>query len=309
MSMYGAHVTTTDIRGRKRHERWQHYGSWAGCFAGLSHDTVMHLADDHTAIATIALACANRTTEGGRKQQEVQRGFLFGEFCQRLTDGAFLAWDNPDLNTPLPTWAGNWGSRDSPTNSVINNAMNVHFVPHRHQDLIVSAFRISKQAHSYGVPAWLTPDDYEAWTLAKALKGGDRWAYSDSAVVFGTPYAGKVLDFVQRKHDGDFDEMYDDDICDEFSGSEFTKLTMDGVEDMLKRTTEQFEGYCRQGMCQIIQGYTKDVELGSEELRGMRDDDPIGLAAPMRMLKSGGEYLFNIEERALTGLIKEILRG
>lgn len=308
--MFGAHVTTQNIRGEKKQTRWQGYGSWAGCFAGLSYETVAHLEDDHTAIATIALASGARTRGVANKSQLAQRAFLFGEFAQRLTDGAFIAWDEPEVNTPLATVTGmTWGHRNSGVNTIIPNAHNVHFIPHRHQDLIVTAFRMSKQAHQYGIENWVTPDDYEAYTIMKSLRSGDGWAYSDSGVVFGTPYASRVLDFVGEKYDGDFDEMYDDDICDQFSGDDFTKLTLDGLSDMLTRTTEEFRDYCRQGMCDIIGGYTKDVELGSDELRAMRPDDPIGLAAPMRFTKSGGRMLKDIGDRELVGLIQEILRG
>ena len=307
MSMYGAHVTTRNIRGEARVQTWNTYGSWAGCFAGLSTSNLQHLRDDHTAIATIALS--NRTRERGvSKHQEAQRAFLFGEFCQRLTDSAFIAWELPEPNTPVGANNYTWGGRDSHVSSVINSAQLVHFNPHRHQDLLVTAFRISKQCNHADLTA-VHRGDLEFWPLATAIKGSDGYAYSDSAVIFGTPYAQKVIDFVGEKYDGDFDDMYDDDIGDEFDGEEFTKLTVDGLEDMLKRTTGQFRDYCRQGMGDLICGYTKDVELGRGELEGMRPDDPIGLAAPMRFIKRGGRFINDLRIPEIVGIIKEIMRG
>lgn len=290
MSMYGAYVTTRNIRGESKRHNWYTPGTWAGCFAGLSYTNARHLADDRTAIASVYLASASRRVEP--KTQAVQEAFLFSPFAQRLTDYAFIAANEVDATHRA-------GARDELWEALAGARLNqnfyesikeVHFNAQRHQDLLITAFRISKQC-SYNTLA-LRDIPERLWhvaPLAQALIEGDGKAYCDSYVAFGTPTADQVKEYCGQHWDGDMDEMDMDDLAEAFDGTEQTHVTVDGVADMFSRTTEQFADLCRQGMGQLICGYTKDCGLDADDIAGLRGDDPIGLAAPLRMKVFGGK--------------------
>lgn len=306
MSMYGAHIETFGITGERTDTQVMSYSTWAGCFAGLSSGAPAQFHDDHTAIEHIALSALQ-----GRLR-DIQTKFLFGEFCQRLTDSAFVAsytrganWDNPRKYAYELSWGQVLADR-----SVSQRAHFASFIPHRHQDLIVTALRISAWPAKVGLHEFehIPVEDDEYIPLAMVLRSCEGQAYSDSGIVLTTPKKKNAVAYCDEHRDGDWSEMYDDDM-DNFDGEPWTYLTRDGVVDMLGRTTEEFRGLCRKGLPDIIQGYTKDCELSQEELDGLDDDDPIGLAAPLRMLKTGGPNLCDMSLQEVIKLIKDTTRG
>ena len=306
MSMYGAYVTTRNIRGESKRHNWFTPGTWAGCFAGLSSTYCRHLADDRTAIASVYLASANRRTDP--RVQAVQEAFLFSPFAQRLTDHAFIAANEVDGTHKAGATENTWGGLAGPRNAQFFESMKeVHFNAQRHQDLLVTAFRISKQCSYDSLRLRDIPERlYHVAPLAAALMNGDAKAYCDSYVAFGTPTADQVREYCHQHWGGDMDELDMDDLAEAFEGEQQTHLTVDGVAEMFSRTTQQFEDLCRQGMGQLICGYTKDCGLDADEIAGLRGDDPIGLAAPLRMKVFGGKRFKDMRFLEACELLSEL---
>lgn len=307
MSMYGAHVETRDIRGNLKETRVCTYSTWGGCFAGLGHDTARHLADDLTAIETVTLAHQRRGQPINDNNIAAQIDFLFSPFVQRLTDHAFLAHSVPHRDTKMFK-DRNFDDLHQQQPNILQSVTNVRFIPHRHQDLMITAFRISKQHTNSGhdlasLYRDLPRKDWWAIPISIALQGADGECYSDSSVVFGTPTAEELKEYAQNQDVEELCDLYYDDLEDHFREHDFTHITEQGVADMLVRTTKQFSDYCRQGMGDLISGYTKDCGLSMADLNRMRPDDPVGLAAPMRMTTYGGRRIGSMTLRQVIDLV------
>lgn len=312
MAFYGAHITYVDKQGELKKKLWQHYGSYARCFAGLSEGMAKPDCQEGTIRAYMS---AKYTTHNNARKQEIHRKifsrFLMSNFCQKLTDGAILG-------------SAEKGERWGPDNELVvdsfyDTVVGIHaksqmeqvvFNPCVNADKLITAFRIAQSAYKYDYSEQVEniPEElYEYYPLAVALKYSDGETFCDGKVIFGSPKKHHALAAMENEGYDDFGDLYYDDFAGGHEGDGFSWVTVDGIKDLMERTPEQFEAYCRAGVnpSLLVDGYVKDESLWYAKFDGLRDDDPLSITAPCRMTVFTGERVGGMSAIDIAKLLKQ----
>lgn len=310
MSMHGSYLEERKPDGTIRKVSKGGMDSYISCFAGLGRGHDSPVQAENTVMHSLLQGFLGNANRIGR---DIQEAFLGGEFVQRLTDHAILGMRDAKHNDIHPIWGGHEQTLAESfgrySEERIHQSFWVTFDPNRHQDLLVTAFRISAYHKKIGGDDWchLPEDLWEFIPLAAALKDSYGEGYCDSAVIFCTPTKKHILNRMEEEGCDSVSDLYYEDEANDYSRLGNGDHTIEAVLEMFSRSTEEFKGLCRAGMGDLLSGYAKDDELDTIMFDGLRDDDPMGLAAPMRIRppKDGEQHINRMSIRDICIALKQ----